>query len=77
MSASEAYGWANMSRLNMRRFSSSPAAADSTMSISLMPGNGTMMPPSAVDQQISPQQRARAERPVLDALDGQRDQQRR
>ena len=49
-------------------------AADSTMSISLMPGNGHDDAAQPIDQQIPAQQRARAERPVLHALDGERNQ---
>ena len=43
-------------------------------SMVLMPANGARMPPSAVDQQVAPQQRRRAHRPVAHAGQRQRDQ---
>ena len=45
-------------------------------SISLMPTNGAMMPAEAVDQHVAAQQRRRADRPVADPAQRERDQQR-
>ena len=41
-----------------------------------MPTNGAITPPSAKDQHVAAQQRRRADRPVADSAQGQRDQQR-
>ncbi len=50
-----------------------PTATRST-SIALIPTNGKTTPPSAIDEQVAPQNRRRAERPVGDALERQRNQ---
>ena len=58
------------------RPSQAPSRLWTTRSISLIPMNGAIIPPSAVDQQVPAQERGGADRPVAHAAQRKRDQKR-